>query len=125
MSFDLPVGSSYKRDRGVRNDSHDAIGVRLRVPLAASKKKRASDPMPEAEVPANKTRFSESAAMPGAASQAADILDEAQDDESTGQADDDVSIDVDDVSQSAKDVETGLREFWNNRGEAGLSLIHI
>ena len=29
-SFDLPFGKSH-RDRGVRNDDHDAIGIELRV----------------------------------------------------------------------------------------------
>ena len=32
-SFDITIGRSYPADRGMRNDSHDAFGIRMSMPL--------------------------------------------------------------------------------------------
>ena len=131
-SFDLPFGKSH-RDRGVRRDSHDAIGIELRVmveaePEPSSKRNRTGDAPQPVQPGVDAGQLGDASQLAHAAKAAPPWRARPGDDAGK----------LGDASQLARPAKAGprnclqynvaevleqeIRNFWDNRGDEGVAL---
>jgi len=115
-SFDLPFGRSH-RDRGIRHDDHDAIGIELRVniepPTPSSKRNRTSDAPQLAPKKAVKLRVEIEPPTPSSKRNRTSDAPQLAPKKAVNCL----------VHNVANNLEVSIRQFWENRGEEGAAVL--